>query len=90
MPDVLGALALGILIVFVLGHRTLGAALADRIRGGSASSAPALAQEVAQLREQVDRVQADLNETQERLDFAERLLGDMKRRHAIPGRDKGA
>ena len=45
-----------------------------RIRSHSSQSAPELAGEVAALRDQVDTLQQQLLETQERIDFAERLL----------------
>jgi hypothetical protein len=51
----------------------IGRALADRIRGGAGASANLL-DEVAELRRDVDGLRADLAETHERLDFAERLL----------------
>jgi len=50
----------------------IGTALADRIRGGPAQ--PELEQEVAGLREDLERTQEALAEVQERLDFTERLL----------------
>lgn len=45
-----------------------------RIRTHASQSAPDLVGEVASLRDQVDALQRELMETQERIDFAERLL----------------
>lgn len=50
----------------------IGRAIAHRIRGGSGDQE--LQSEVAELRRELDQVRADLSETHERLDFAERLL----------------
>jgi hypothetical protein len=45
-----------------------------RIRTHGSQSTPELAGEVAALRDQVDSLQQQLLETQERIDFTERLL----------------
>ena len=59
---------------FLLFSRSpLGHALANRI-AGKTEAAPALEAEVRELRGEVEALRADLSETQERLDFAERLL----------------
>jgi hypothetical protein len=76
-PDVVFALIpiLGILVggfaIFARSH--IGHALAERIAGRAAGS-PALETDVRELRTEVDALRAELTETQERLDFAERLL----------------
>jgi hypothetical protein len=51
----------------------IGRAIADRIRGGTAGDAR-WQDEVAELRRDVEGLRAELAETHERLDFAERLL----------------
>ncbi|MDX2192568.1 MAG: hypothetical protein NW201_04375 [Gemmatimonadales bacterium] len=60
-------------VVFSNTGRELTGALADRIRGG-ASTEGALRDEVEHLRADVEDLRAQLGETQERLDFAERML----------------
>lgn len=70
MIPILGVL-IGAFVVFSRSH--IGHALAERIAGRSAGS-PALEAEVRELRGEVDAIRAELTETQERLDFAERLL----------------
>jgi len=52
----------------------IGQALARRLQGRYAQADPELTSEVAALREHVDILQQQLSETQERLDFTERLL----------------
>ncbi|HVO34980.1 MAG TPA: hypothetical protein VMT21_05395 [Gemmatimonadales bacterium] len=64
---------------------TLAKAFAKRIAGGSAGSREieALRDEVAQLRSEVDELQgrvAPVDEIQNRLDFAERLLAQARER----------
>ena len=64
---------------FVIFSRSvLGHALARRIGGGSDSS-PGLESEVRQLRDEVDVLRGELAETQERLDFTERMLAAGKK-----------
>jgi hypothetical protein len=65
-------LALSIGGVFVLSRSRIGEALARRIAGDSHH--PECESQIAALRDQVDVLQSLLNDTQERLDFAERLL----------------
>jgi hypothetical protein len=66
---------LGILVgafaLFIRSH--LGHALADRIAGRTGGS-PALEAEVRELRGEVEALRGELIETQERLDFTERML----------------
>lgn len=52
----------------------VGQALGRRLQGRYAQADPELSAEVAMLREQVDLMQQQLVDTQERLDFTERLL----------------
>jgi len=61
----------------------LGQALAHRLRGRSGDAD--LSNEVADLREQVDLLRRQLEETQERMDFAERLISQRPPPVAIPG-----
>ncbi len=62
----------------VLSKTAIGKALARRI-GGDAGIAGALEGEVRELRAEVDALRAELMETQERLDFAERLVASGRR-----------
>jgi hypothetical protein len=62
---------IGGFVVFSRSH--IGRALADRIAGRSAAP-PGLEAEVRELRGEVEALRAELTETQERLDFTERLL----------------
>ena len=52
----------------------VGAALARRIQGKHGAADEDLHAEVTWLRDQVDQLRQEVTETQERLDFAERLL----------------
>lgn len=56
-----------------IAHGPVGQALGRRIQG-KAGEDEELRHEVAWMREQLEEVQGQLAETQERLDFAERLL----------------
>ena len=82
-PEAVGMLAMVALVgVSIL---TLAKAFAKRIAGGSAGSREieALRDEVAQLRSEVDELQgrvAPVDEIQNRLDFAERLLAQARER----------
>jgi hypothetical protein len=58
--------------VFIL-RGPLGGALAERIRGHAAADSR-LEGEVEQLRHELEQVKQELFDTQERLDFAERML----------------
>lgn len=81
-PGQLGVLIpiLGMMIGFfvVFSRSDLGRALAQRIAGGSHAN-PALESEVRELRGEVESLRAELGETQERLDFTERMLAGGKR-----------
>ena len=77
-PDVIVAVVLMIGLVKLF-RGPVGAALADRIRGGHAAAEdPALVGEVDQLRHRVAEVE-------ERLDFAERLLAQAREADQLPG-----
>jgi hypothetical protein len=60
----------------------VGQAFAQRLSGDSAS--PLLEQRVDQLSEELDQVRAQLAETHERLDFAERLLAQGRTPDQLP------
>ncbi len=66
-------------------HSPVGIALARRLQGHSADLNEELRSEVAWLRDQVEDVQRQLGETQERMDFAERLLSQAKQVGHLPG-----
>ena len=66
-------------------HSPVGIALARRIQGRHDGEDEETRAEVAALREQVDEVQRQLGETQERLDFAERILTQQKQPSQLPG-----
>ena len=79
---------LGIIIAGIYGFVRLtqgpvGQALARRIQGHGGD--PAVGAEVADLREQVDLLRRQLEETQERVDFAERLLSKQHGATRLPG-----
>ena len=72
------AVMIPVLAVFFAGlvafsMTAIGKAMARRI-GGDAGHTPALEGEVRELRAEVDALRGELMETQERLDFAERLV----------------
>ena len=46
---------------------------------------PAADQDLAELRQTVERLGGDVAELQERLDFAERMLAQQRERQALPG-----
>lgn len=70
----------GILVVglAILVKSDIGRALAQRIGGGHRIDA-GLEEEVRQLRAEVESLRGDVTETQERLDFTERLLAAGKK-----------
>lgn len=76
-PGQLGVLIpiIGVLIggFVVFSKSEIGRAFAHRLRGGAEVS-PGLEDEVHALRSEVDALRGEVQETQERLDFAERLL----------------
>ena len=71
---------IGMMIGFfvIFSRSELGRALAQRISGG-AGAAPALEGELRELRGDVEALRAELSETQERLDFTERMLAAGKK-----------
>ncbi|HEY6947612.1 MAG TPA: hypothetical protein VI297_02250 [Gemmatimonadales bacterium] len=80
----LGIILGGIFGLVRLTQGPVGQALARRIQGHAAGD-PELAEDVAELREQVDLLRRQLEETQERVDFAERLLSQQRSAVRIPG-----
>ena len=81
-PGNLGVLIpiIGMLIGFfvVFSRSDLGRALAQRISGGAQAS-QALEGELRELRGEIEAVRSELLETQERLDFTERMLAGVKK-----------
>jgi len=81
-PGSLGVLIpiIGLLIGFfvVFSKSELGRALAQRISGGAPAS-HALEGELRELRGELEVMRAELLETQERLDFTERLLAGTRK-----------
>lgn len=69
---------IGGLAIFVRSH--MGHAIADRIAGRTAPP-PEFEAELRELRTEVDSLRAELADTQERLDFTERLLASGKTDH---------
>ena len=63
----------------------IGHAIAKRIGGGGGGDVDALRGEVADLRAELDARLGQLDELQERVDFAERALAQVKAREALPG-----
>lgn len=68
----------------------IGRAIARRINSGVPDDGvvrevQALKDEVAELRDESHAVRRELTEAHERLDFAERLLAQVKDRGALPG-----
>jgi hypothetical protein len=76
--------------IVLLAFSPIGRAIARRIGGASADAdeTAALRDEVADLRHELDQVHsrmAQLDQVQERLDFAERVMAQGKDRGALPG-----
>lgn len=69
----------------------IGEAIARRIQGRRGGPDPELVAEMSLLRDQVDALQQQVGETQERIDFAERLLTqgrevrEAREREHLPG-----
>jgi hypothetical protein len=74
MIPIIGLL-IGGFVVFA--RSEIGRALAHRIRGG-ADASPEVEEELRALRGEVDAMRSELLETQERLDFTERMLAGVK------------
>jgi hypothetical protein len=76
----------GVIFGFIrLIQSPVGIAVGRRIQGQSGEADEDLRAEVVWLRDQVEEVQRQLMETQERLDFTERLLSQAKQVSQLPG-----
>lgn len=64
----------------------VGQALARRIQGRAAVTDGEFRSELAELHEQVDSLRTSLEETQDRLDFAERMLSQGRPADRLPDR----
>jgi hypothetical protein len=81
------AIALGGIYGFVrFSQGPVGQALGRRIQGQTGED-PQVVAEVAELRDQVDQLRRQLEETQERVDFTERLLSQKHPAERLPGAD---
>jgi hypothetical protein len=78
--DVIVAVALAVGLVKIFSG-PVGAALAERIRGGS----PAAGTEDPPVAAELDRLRGRLADVEERLDFAERLLAQAREADQLPG-----
>ncbi len=82
-PGQLGVLIpiLGILIggFVVFSRSEIGKAFAHRLSGGATTTTHHLEDEVRALRGEVEALRGEVMETQERLDFAERLLAGSRK-----------
>lgn len=67
-----------------IGRGPVGQALARRIQGRHGNPDSELLSEVNQLRDQVDMLHQQLIETQERVDFTERLLSKGRAPESLP------
>lgn len=83
--SVIGALSWGLVNIF---KGPVGQAMARRIQGGHHSGDSELAGELFELKGQVESLQQRLAETEERLDFSERLLAN-RTESAIPDATNG-
>ena len=82
-------ITLGGIFAFVrLAQGPVGQALARRIQGHGAGD-PEVVAELTDLRQQLDQLRRQLEETQERVDFAERLLSQQRPAERIPGAGGG-
>jgi ubiquinone biosynthesis protein UbiJ len=80
-------MTLGIIFGLVqLTRGPVGQALARRIQGRAAESDGEVRMELAELRDQVDALRGTVEETQERLDFTERLLSQTRPADRLPER----
>jgi len=75
-------LVMGFTGLIAFSYTPIGRALARRLSGQAA--APELEGRVAQLEADLDAVRHELTETQERQDFAERALTQLKERNRLP------
>ncbi len=79
------AITLGVIFGFVrLAQGPVGQALARRIQGHGGGDSETAA-EVGELREHVELLRRQLEEVQERVDFAERLLSQQRQAPRVPG-----
>lgn len=62
----------------------IGRALAERLSGRQAETDHVVSAEIERLSGQVDDLRLRLGETEERLDFAERMLAKQKQQPALP------
>ena len=67
-----------------LAQSQVGAALARRIQGHHGAPDPELMAEVSYMHEQLDSLRQELMETQERVDFAERMLAQGRSPDQLP------
>lgn len=85
----LTGMVMTVAIIFGLVQLTkgpVGQALARRIQGRGGDVDSEVRMELAELRDQVDTLRGTLEETQERLDFAERMLSQGRPLDQLPGR----
>jgi hypothetical protein len=67
-----------------LSQGPVGQALGRRIQGQTVAD-PDVVTEVAELKDQLDQLRRQLEETQERVDFTERLLSQQRPAERLPG-----
>ncbi len=80
-------ITLGIIFgVVQLTNGPVGQALARRIQGRSSDAGGEVRTELAELRDQVEALRGSLEETQERLDFTERMLSQGRPADRLPER----
>ena len=79
--DVVVSIALAVAMVKIF-RGPIGAAMAERIRGGPA---PELQVDGAVVGAEIDQLRGRLAEVEERLDFAERLLAQAREPDQLPG-----
>jgi len=82
-----GLITTGLLFwgIVKLAQSQVGSALARRIQGHSGGADAEFAAELNYLRDQLDGLRHELTETQERLDFAERMLAKGRTPERLPG-----
>ena len=82
-PGTLGVFIpiIGLMIGFfvVFSRSEIGKAFAHRLSGGATTASHHLEDEVRALRGEVEALRSEVMETQERLDFAERLLAGSRK-----------
>ena len=83
---VTGILTTGLFFWGVVGlaQSPVGVAFARRIQGRHGSSDPEVLAELRSVREQLDVLRQELTETQERLDFTERLMAQARPPERLP------